>query len=87
MVWRGTLLRIGDSWCNKEVSWGRGSPAAEGLTLSLLLLLGLVARRLSPLGGYGDRKVHHPTASLSCQELSLTEWASSTMPALIMKVE
>lgn len=41
---------------------GRDSPAAKGLSLPLMLLLGWVVQSFLLLGGHEDHLVHHPDA-------------------------
>ena len=57
-----TARRLGDSQCVGGWSWGKDSPAAENLSLLLMLLLGLVVQGLLLLGGHVDPEVHHPVA-------------------------
>ncbi len=61
-VWDRKKLWRSGSQCVGGSSWGQDCPAAEGLSLPLVLLLGLVVQGLLLLGGHVDHEVHHPVA-------------------------
>ena len=51
-IWDRNHVEEGASQCAGGLSWGKSSPAAEGLSLPLMPLLGLVVQGLLLLGAH-----------------------------------
>lgn len=89
LLWESGVETEGDAqrW---ELSWNRGSSAAEGFFLAVMSVLGWLVQGFLLLEGYVGHDAHHPVAVaifIFIPGNELTNLALRAVPAPVSKVE